>query len=425
MSQVKSAPWILRFQREQLEVRMLAEPGELVLTWCPEGSPASSEIAPSEVRPTRLGARIAVVRFILPDYAGKGGRYRIRSHDGSTRWFCIASDPEPREAWRFLITSDHQNQPGVLPTLRAIARERPFQGILFPGDLIEIPDDPRSWFGARAAFIDSLAAPVEDLYAKTPAQPLLSTTPIFACPGNHDTSSSRGGTPAERFASVSPDDWDLETFGALFLPDASWYAASIGPLRILSLLVSRRWVRGDHVQRRGPCYEMPGRFIFEPISSGSRQREWIRRQAACYEDGCRNVVLLHHPPFAQGINARPLFGDPVQYRENLIARDLVPLFERWADLVLSGHNHAVNHHTIRGVHYLEISHLAPGKPARDRLPDGSVAPEPMGHPSRFFAAEEEATYFGVLEVTAAGSGRVEIFRVAAGGRGEAAYGFDL
>lgn len=472
-----SAPWLLRFDPDLLEVRLLVSGGpgcDLSLTWRGEGTCVQSSISPRELCSTRLGNHVTLARFAVEGYSGSGGEYQIRAGASSTPWLAVPPDPAPGESWRFLILSDHHGYSGCLLTMRAVARaasRQPFHGILFAGDMGSLPDDPASWFGSPdgLSFLDSMAAPVGEVFRDCGAGgvdaqsegaericrigwPLLSTAPIFACPGNHEVSSERGADARERAVRVSPDSWNIETFRALFLraraagvPDAApaaalgCYAASIGPLRILTLFVARRWVPGDHSTRTGPCYELPGRFIFEPITPGSPQLEWVQSWivgsegnppavAGSAESPALHVAVFHHPPFAQGGNAVPLFDEPVSYRTNLIARHLVPIIEPWAHLVLSGHNHAVNHHLIRGVHYFESSHMGTGKAPRARLPDGTPAPEPLGHPALFFAGEEPTTFYSVLDAAVHTQGvraRLSVYRVHPGGWAEEEYGFML
>ncbi|MFC1573531.1 metallophosphoesterase family protein [Candidatus Eisenbacteria bacterium] len=464
-----SSPWLLQFQPTVLEVRLLARTagdvdGELFwLAESPDRDLGSVEaeisVTADEISLGRLGSDVVLLRFPIVDYEGTGGRYRIRLGDRFTSWLHIPCHPLPGQPWRFLLASDHHCRPAALGTLRAVSRfmsQKPCHGILFSGDMVGIPDDLTSWVGANdgASFLESMAAPVDRIFHPSEqlteqtaraGWPLLSTAPILACPGNHEVSSDSGDSPQKRFYRITPIDWNLETFSKLFMPvetetgattaPPGCFVTTMGPLRVLSTFVARRWVPGDHDTQSGPCYQPPGRFIFESIAPDSRQVTWIRRQIADSADQANgergrslHIALLHHSPYAQGFNARPSFDDPPAYRTNQIVRSLVPLLEPWADLVLSGHNHAVNHHHIGGVHYFESSHMSIGKPPRMRLPDGTPAPEPLGHPSEFFAAEEGGTFFSVLEVveTDVGfSGGVTCYRVQAGGWAEEEYAFEL
>jgi hypothetical protein len=416
------APWLVRFEPAALEVRVLlsgaGKPGGTLL-WEGAGSAPPRTFIARTSELDRLDRDVFLARFTITDYDGRGGTYQIRCGAEQTPRFSVQPDPAPGEAWRFLLVSDHQGLPGATSTMQAVARaaaRAPFHAILFAGDLVQEADDLGSWTGRRdpPAFFDSLA-------------PLLSTAPIYVCPGNHDVSCTPG--PGEE---AYP--WDLEVFTDLLLPAATvaprgCYTATCGPLRILSLFVARRWVPGDHDARTGPCYEPPGRYIFEPITPGSEQNDWVRSTLSeVPDDSTLHVVLLHHPPYAQGRNNVPPFDDPLEYADNQVARHIVPLIEPWAHLAISGHNHAVNHHLIRGVHYFECSHMGCGHQPRKWLPDGSVAPEPGGNCSRFFAAEAGATYYTILEAvqdTDRVRARMSVHRVPPGGWGDEVYAFDL
>ncbi|MBD3236802.1 MAG: hypothetical protein GF330_08870 [Candidatus Eisenbacteria bacterium] len=471
MIEAASAPWLLRPSGDWGELRLLvrlasreASPGEpwevdpqqlglsaddLSLTW------AGERRAPRALRPTRLGRGLCVARFADLPWPRSGLHYQVACGARRTPPIAIPPDPPPGEPWRFLLLSDHQQKPGVPATLAAVRRlatRRTFHGMLFAGDLCGIPDDPTAWCGRGddRSFFDSLAAPVASLYRATqpprlpgsdlPPRPLLiSTMPLVSCIGNHEVSSLSGATPRERFLRVSPADWNHDTYMRLFHPgpDAICFAQRLGPLRLISLFVSRCWFRGEHETRSGPCYEPPGRFIFESIDPGSCQYVWLQREVA--RDLVRapavgeaspwlRIVLMHHGPYAQGHNSLPLFGEPVAYREHKITEHLMPLLEPWADLVISGHNHAVNHHELGGIHFLESSHIGVGYPPARTQAGGSAAREPLGHPSRFFLSEEGATFFATLEVRVdpgGRQGRVTIYRVLAGGACESEYAFVL
>ncbi|MCK4412378.1 MAG: metallophosphoesterase [Candidatus Eisenbacteria sp.] len=492
-----TVPWVIQPHAEECEIRLLVScstavaPEAPVLLWQDEGSAERAGCCSMRLSSTPLGPAIRRASASMSLTAGPGAqggsrlRYRVRCGELGTPWILLQRPQEDPGTWRFLLLSDHQLQPGVLRTLTAIRRQAAggaFNGLLFAGDLTHIPDRLESWAGDAQGrgFFDSLGAPVAHLFlpesktceARAPTGwPLISTLPCVACPGNHEVSSGPAGgsvpvTAEERFRGVTPGNWTIATFAALFLPDDSgaswrrntpaearapgktgpmdrpgstdkpgstgktgppektetperagrvrgWYRTRIGPVDVISLFAARRWVRGDHDTRTGPCYEPPGRFTFASVQPGAPQYEWLRGQIEAESVGEPDrrwiterarplrIVLAHHPPFAQGYNARPPFGDPIDYAGDHLVTHLVPLFEQWADLVIGGHNHAVNHHHIRGVHYFESSHMGAGFPPACFLPDGRVAPEPHGHPSLFFASESDHTFYSVLEVRTA------------------------
>jgi hypothetical protein len=332
-------------------------------------------------------------------------------------------------AARFLILSDLQSKPLVTSTVPAAAalHERDaFDAVLFPGDLVEVPEDPNHWWG------DPSGASFFDLLSPVSRSGLLAESLFLPCPGNHEISATRGRTPLERLEGARRDDWSLRIYTHLFpLPQipaatqklrrerlgpgvgpADYYAVRVGDVWVCSLFVTRWYAKGDHDERRGPTYELPGRWIFEQITAGSMQYEWLRRALAsrvCQSARVR-IVQLHHGIFSQGHSAVPPFGIPPDYEEDLLVRDLVPLLhEGGVDLVLNGHNHIVNHRIVEGIHYFESSHSGNTYKPYAQLPDGRWAPEPHGHPSRLSISEPGVGYFSVLET--AGSGRLRTYRV--------------
>lgn len=404
MTDFISGPWLVRYGPDEAEVRVLVSgDGTGVQLQC-DGYRAQS-MAMTAL--PRLGPRVAVARGVLPASAFLGGRYAIRTAQGQSAWVPIQPDPRPGEPWRFLVLSDHHGHPAARRTLDAIDGD--CHGILFAGDAGQDPDRLETWVGKAdgAAFIDTMSGPVRDFTAagEIKAGPM-AHAPILATPGNHDVAVTR----------LDPPTWDVETYTALFAPTDSaappgCFAAQIGPLNFLSLLVARRFVPGDHERRTGPCYTMPGRFIFQPPEELAR---WVAGQER--RPGQWHAALLHHSPYSQGHNAHPPFGPPPEYRESLLIRELLPVLEPWADLVVSGHNHAVQHHRVGGTHFLEASQMAFALPAS---PMGSDSPS-----ARIFAADPAVTCFAWLEIGSSGA-RVGVRCVDAEGACAEIYRFDL
>ena len=77
--------------------------------------------------------------------------------------------------------------------------------------------------------------------------------------------------------------------------------------------------------------------------------------------------------------------------------------------MLNGHNHIVNHRFVDGIHYVESSHLGNTYRPYARLPDGSWAPEPHGHPSRLAISDPGIGYFSIIDT--AGRGCLRTYRV--------------
>jgi hypothetical protein len=170
-----------------------------------------------------------------------------------------------------------------------------------------------------------------------------------------------------------------------------YYATTFGDIRLVSLYVTQIWrtpslepiARGRFREREAhlntPQNWGYGQHIFEPISRGSLQYQWLEQELASEEfrKARYKVVMFHHPPHSLGDNIVPPFTDPVtrydrdadnrltavRYEyplaEDYIARDLVPLLEQaGVDLVLYGHSHLWNRFQgAKGTHYLETSNV--------------------------------------------------------------------
>ncbi|MBD3334592.1 MAG: hypothetical protein GF355_03665 [Candidatus Eisenbacteria bacterium] len=335
---------------------------------------------------------------------------------------------------RFLVCSDLQMLPLVPRTVGAARKlhdDEPFDAMLFAGDLVECPERRTDWWG------DAGGRSFFDLLSPAAGDGILGASLLLPCPGNHDVSAHRGRTPEERLDNVMPDDWQLRVYEHLFrLPElpahlqrarrerfgagvgsGDYYSYRIGDTWVAALFATRRYAKGDHAQRTGPAYEWPGRFIYEPITRGSLQYEWLRRRLAA--PACRTarvrIVLLHHGIYSQGHGSAIPFGHPLAYEENLLVRDLAPLLrEAGVHVVINGHNHIVNHHIVDGVHYLESSHAGVTYRPYRQSPDGSWAREPFDHPSRLLIHDPGEGYVSVLDTR--GPGRLLVYRASPEGK---------
>jgi hypothetical protein len=176
-------------------------------------------------------------------------------------------------------------------------------------------------------------------------------------------------------------------------PEATsrYYAVTFGDVRLVSLYVTQIWrtpeisatAKGRY-QEREPDLGRPqtwghGQHIFEPITEGSLQYQWLQQELAseAFQQARYRVVMFHHPPHTLGDNIVPPFTDPVpvydrwpdgslkavRYEypkaDDQIIRDLVPLLEEaGVDLVLYGHSHLWNRFIgPNGTHYLETSNV--------------------------------------------------------------------
>ncbi|MEM7579316.1 MAG: metallophosphoesterase, partial [Cyanobacteria bacterium P01_A01_bin.80] len=141
-----------------------------------------------------------------------------------------------------------------------------------------------------------------------------------------------------------------------------------------------------------------GQHIYEPISEGSTQHNWLIEELKSteFKQAKYKVVMFHHPPHTLGDNIVPPYTDPIQiierdrqnnirkvsyeYPQNAdyIIRDVIPLLEsHGVQLVFYGHSHLWNRFVSpSGMHFLETSNVgnsygaAYGKKQRKNLPPG-------------------------------------------------------
>ena len=122
-----------------------------------------------------------------------------------------------------------------------------------------------------------------------------------------------------------------------------------------------------------------GQHIFEPITKGSTQYNWLQQElnSAEFQQAKYKVVMFHHPPHTLGSNIVPAYTNPVpkmesdssgkvtsvQYEypleEDYIIRDLEPLLESaGVQLVYYGHSHLWNRFVSpSGMNFLESSNV--------------------------------------------------------------------
>jgi hypothetical protein len=215
------------------------------------------------------------------------------------------------------------------------------------------------------------------------------------------------GDPEQRRRWIINHSFNADTYQEIFsLPTSSvpnpdqtdrpettslYYATTFGDVRLVSLFVTNIWrkpaVKPDiqgRFQERPADLGLPGAWghgqhIFEPITPGSQQYQWLQQEfaSAAFQQAKYRVVMLHHPPHSLGGNIVPPFTDPIpvydrnddgslrairyEYpiQNDYIIRDLVPLLEAaGVDLVLYGHSHLWNRFVgPTGIHFLETSNV--------------------------------------------------------------------
>jgi len=170
-----------------------------------------------------------------------------------------------------------------------------------------------------------------------------------------------------------------------------YYAVTFGDVRLISLYVTRIWrqpamgfnTRGRYRERaadlHNPIAWGHGNHIFEPITPGSWQYQWLQQELSseAFRQAKYKIVMLHHPPHSLGDNIVPPFTDPVRLfdrkeddslqairyeyprQDDYLVRDLMPLLEQaGVNLVLYGHSHIWNRFlSPSGMHFLETSNV--------------------------------------------------------------------
>lgn len=363
----------------------------------------------------------AIVSGLQP---GRRVPYRVTSQGGdraiASDVFSLAPQPRPGQPLKLLLTSDHQLKPMVAANLQQVmATVGPVDGVLFAGDLVNVPDRASEWFddATGGAFFPCLQGRASrSLHGETyRGGALIQQAPLFPAIGNHEVMGRRGRAidlnrefydtvprwVAQQWAGDRPLEaaelvdrsFNTRTYDEIWTlpPDAAdggYYATSFGDLRLVVLNVTQAWRSPILTAKFGGRYHEGrphspidwgwGQHIFEAIDPGSRQFNWLKDELASPEfQGARyRVVMFHHPPHTLGDNSVPPFADPVQTIErdaagqvtavkyeyprdrDGIAQHLSPLLESaGVDLVLYGHSHLWNRFRQGQTHYLETSNV--------------------------------------------------------------------
>jgi hypothetical protein len=193
------------------------------------------------------------------------------------------------------------------------------------------------------------------------------------------------------------NSFNTDTFDEIFsLPTnnqntENYYAVTFGDVRLISLYITNIWrVPSLNPDAKGRFRERDedlnypdrwgyGQHIFEPISAGSPQYNWLQAELASpeFQQAKYKIVMFHHPPHSLGDNIVPAYTDPIQkfdydanskiqgvfyeypLKDDYIIRDLMPLLETaGVQLVFYGHSHLWNRFiSPTGMHFLESSNV--------------------------------------------------------------------
>ena len=362
--------------------------------------------------------------------------YRVTSvrEDGksvTSDRFTLAAKPKPGTHLKILLTSDHQLKPMTAANLQKVVETvGRVDAVFFGGDLVNISDRASEWFddnrgGAFFPCLQGLANyELEKNGVKTiyKGGEIIQHAPLFTAIGNHEVMGrfAQSNSLNDEFYDSIPravaqeiyqsnnadnlgDRWlkdnsfNTDTYEEIFtLPQSrqggkTYYSVSFGDVRLVVLYATNMWrppsinstTKGKY-QERSQDLSNPeqwgyGQHIFEAISFGSPQYNWLKQElnSAEFRHAKYKVVMLHHPPHSLGGNIVPAYTDPVQIIDrnqdstikavryeypkaaDYIIRDVVPLLEAAnVQLVFYGHSHLWNRFiSDQGMHFLETSNV--------------------------------------------------------------------
>lgn len=292
--------------------------------------------------------------------------------------FTLQGAPTADQDVNFLITSDHQmknNTPANLQWAQKTIGD--IDAVLFPGDLVNVPDRASEWFDAdhQKAFFPGLQGTTQYKASNgntyTGGQ-IIQHAPLYPVIGNHEvmgnsvlhrdltaqyqnpvpkniaeaeynkvaTDVNPSGDPAIKANWLKENSYNTDTYEELFtLPQSKtggeqYYATTIGNTRIIALYATRIWrghtantnpadrTKSSRYQEAAQHLDNPlaqsyGQFPFKAIGVGSAQHDWLQQELQSAETtSAKHVVLMmHESPQTVGDNPIPHFGTPDRIEE--------------------------------------------------------------------------------------------------------------
>jgi hypothetical protein len=375
----------------------------------------------------------------------------------------LAAAPKSGTPLKILLTSDHQLMPMTAANLQKVAETiGQVDAVFLAGDLVNIPDRASEWFDDNrgGAFFPCLQGRgnYELKYNGTKTVyrggEIIQNAPLFTAIGNHEvmgryshTSSLKQqfGDPipqsiAEKFyqksaelinpendpevktAWIKSNSFNTDTYGEIFtLPQSimggkKYYAVTFGDIRLVVLYITNIWrspqldpeVKGRYQEKTANLNQPEkwgyGQHIFEPITPGSQQYQWLKQelQSEDFQQAKYKIVMFHHPPHTLGGNIVPPYTNPIARIEqtetgeiqsiryeypperDYIIRDVLPLLESaQVQLVFYGHSHLWNRFVSpTGMNFLESSNV--GNSYGAHLGDNK-RPVPKDNPNLVYA----------------------------------------
>ncbi|BCL38916.1 purple acid phosphatase family protein [Nostoc sp. MS1] len=354
--------------------------------------------------------------------------YRVMSvrEDGvsaSSRIFTLAPTPKPETPLKILLTSDHQLKPMTTANLQKVVETvGRVDAVWFAGDLANVSDRASEWFDDNrgGAFFPGLQGRANyqmehnGVKVRYTGGEIIQHAPMFTCIGNHEVMGRFARTRSldDEFNDTFPRDiaqklysseslidnsFNTITYEEIFtLPQSQaggkkYYTVSFGDVRLVVLYITNMWRRPNISNEYQGRYQEAakdlndpenwgyGQLIYEPITKGSTQYNWLEKELNSpeFQQAKYKVVMFHHPPHTLGDNIVPAYTDPIQIIErddvgniqavryeypkdaDYIIRDVIPLLEAAkVQLVFYGHSHLWNRFvSSSGMHFLETSNV--------------------------------------------------------------------
>jgi Calcineurin-like phosphoesterase len=345
--------------------------------------------------------------------------------------FTLSSNPQPNTPLKILLTSDHQLMPMVAANIQKVVETiGQVDAVFVAGDLINIPDRASEWFddSRGGAFFPCLQGRAHYTLEKGGVKTvyrggqLIQNVPLFPAIGNHEvmgrfsptkslndqfddsfprmkaeTYKRESNTSVDEETEIKNNSFNTDTYEEIFsFPPSSpggkkYYAVTFGDVRLVVLYITNMWrspsleptVRGRYQEREkdlnNPVNWGHGQIVFEPITKGSPQYQWLEKelQSQEFQQAKYKIVMFHHPVHTLGGNIVPPYTDPIakieyapdesiksvryEYpkKDDYIIRDLMPLLESaGVQFVFYGHSHLWNRFvSSNGIHFLESSNV--------------------------------------------------------------------
>ena len=419
------------------------------LTWMREDEKSKIEPPLAEVQYRDIWRHEAIVTELIPGQKISyqvSSKIPEAGETITSEIFRLTAKPKPGVPLKILLTSDHQLMPMSAANLQKVEETiGQVDAIFCAGDLVNVPDRASEWFDdlRGGSFFSCLQGKANYQLTKNGLTTsyhggkLIQFAPLFTAIGNHEFMGKFANEQSlnQQFDNTLPrqvaeelyrplagkinpfkdsrtkDVWikansfNTDTYEEIFsLPESStggkkYYAITFGDIRLVVLLITNMWrspkvspeVRGRY-QERVRDFESPenwgyGQHIYEPISKGSVQYQWLENELNSpeFQQAKYKIVMFHHPVHTLGANIVPPYTDPqgkierdrprrafsarqgeissiiYEYppENDYLMRDLMPLLETaGVHLVFYGHSHLWNRFlSPSGINFLESSNV--------------------------------------------------------------------